>query len=376
MTANGISKSDIIDADFVDAYELASDGLQHVQSIYLTLTCVSSTASTQTIVGSLPSDGEDYITSRDHPVQVGDYVYLTGTLPSGIADGKYTVATIPTGTSVTVNETISDSTGGTIQFVYPVGASLVGFNPTGQTVTTATTVEQALIDIANATTGGSSSLTDQRHKTLPQLIHLADSGGGPFEGFTTGATRVTTGGAFPTSVIWYTDSSLTSKIVEKQITYNSNRTPATIYWAAYAADGVTVLATASDAINYTGSFEINRTRTLTDTVAPTFITEQQHKTLRQLIHLADGGGGPYEGFTSGAYREIVGGYLPTSITWYDSPAKAKKYVDKVITYTSSKQVDTVQWRVYDTDGFTVLATVSDAISYFTFFETSRVRSIV
>ena len=36
------------------------------------------------------------------------------------------------------------------------------------------------------------------------------------------------------------------------------------------------------------------------------ITADQHAALRQLIHLADGIGGPFEGFLSGAYREVSG----------------------------------------------------------------------
>jgi hypothetical protein len=367
---SGISKADVSDLDFLDSYELSSDGT----AVYLTTSAVSTTSGTKTIVVNTPSDGEGLLTSRDHPVQSGDYVWISGS-SGGLGDGHYTVNTVVDDNTVTVLETIATSTGGTAQFIYPAGALHIGFNPTGQTVTSATTVEQALIDIANSIGTGSSGLTEEEHRELRQLIHLADGQGGPFEGFTSGAVRITTGGAFPTNITWYTNNTLTSKIVEKQITYNANRTPATIYWAIYAVDGVTVLATAQDAINYTGAFEINRTRTLTDTPAPAFITEQQHKTLRQLIHLADGQGGPYEGFTSGAYRETLGGSLPTSVTWYDDFTKAKKIVEKVMTYTGSRQLDTVTWRVYDTDGSTVLATVSDAVAYSTFFEVSRVRSI-
>jgi hypothetical protein len=54
---------------------------------------------------------------------------------------------------------------------------------------------------------------------------------------------------------------------------------------------------------------------------------------------------------------------------------AQKYVEKAITYTSSYQIATLTWTVYDTDGVTLLATVSDALAYSTFFETSRTRSI-
>lgn len=107
-------------------------------------------------------------------------------------------------------------------------------------------------------------LSESAHKTLRQLIHLADEGG-PFEGFTSGAYQETlpTSNPFPTSVIWWTSSAKTSKIVEEIITYNGNKTIATDQWKVYDTDGSTVLATVTDAITYSGVFESNRTRTIT-----------------------------------------------------------------------------------------------------------------
>lgn len=253
-----IRKTDLFDVDIIDAYELASDGRASTPaSVYLTTTGVSTTAFTQTVVSTLPSDGEGLKTSDDHPVQVGDLLFITGSSPSGAADGQYTVASVVDDTSVTVVEAIADSTGGTLTWVYPAGAREVGFDPSGQSVTTASTVQQAITDIANA------ELTPEEHATLRQLIHLADGAGGPYDWFATGAYRVITGGVFPTSIVWYTDNTMGFKIVEKQITYNPNKTPATVYWAVYDTDGVTVLATATDTVSYSGAFETNRTRAIT-----------------------------------------------------------------------------------------------------------------
>lgn len=100
------------------------------------------------------------------------------------------------------------------------------------------------------------------HAALRQLIHLADGVGGPFEQFLSGAYREISGGAFPTSKIWYESSAKTKKIVEKTITRNPNQTPATIEWKAYATDGSTVIATVTDTITYSGVFETSRTRTI------------------------------------------------------------------------------------------------------------------
>lgn len=107
------------------------------------------------------------------------------------------------------------------------------------------------------------------------------------------------------------------------------------------------------------------------------LTEAQHKTLRQLIHFIDEG--PAEGFLSGAYKEIVGGVFPTSVIWYTDSGKTQKIVEKTITRTGGGATNVaptpIVWKVYDTDGTTVLATVSDAITYSNVFETSRTRTI-
>ena len=107
------------------------------------------------------------------------------------------------------------------------------------------------------------------------------------------------------------------------------------------------------------------------------VTEESHKALRQLVHLADGIGGPFEGFTSGAYRESLPSAdpFPTSVIWYDDITKTKKIVEKTIIYNANKSVSSVTWKVYDTDGTTLLATVSDAITYSGIFEINRTRTI-
>jgi hypothetical protein len=105
------------------------------------------------------------------------------------------------------------------------------------------------------------------------------------------------------------------------------------------------------------------------------LTEAQHKILRQLIHFI--GEGPAEGFTSGAYKETLpsGNPFPTSAIWWESSSKLKKIVERSITWTGANPT-TDEWKVYDTDGSTVLATVTDAISYSGPFETVRTRTIV
>jgi hypothetical protein len=107
----------------------------------------------------------------------------------------------------------------------------------------------------------------------------------------------------------------------------------------------------------------------------TGISEPQHKTLLQLIHFIDEG--PAEGFTSGATKTVTGGLFPTLIQWKRQDATL--LVEKIITRSgggaTAVKPTPIVWKVYDTDGSTVLATVSDAITYSGIAEVSRVRTI-
>jgi hypothetical protein len=102
------------------------------------------------------------------------------------------------------------------------------------------------------------------------------------------------------------------------------------------------------------------------------LNKAAHDILRSLIHFIDNG--PAEGFASGAFRETTGTVFPTAIVWWETAGKLKKIVEKNITYTGAFPT-TIEWKVYDTDGTTVLATVTDTITYSGPFETSRTRAI-
>ncbi len=93
-----------------------------------------------------------------------------------------------------------------------------------------------------------------------RLLQFIDDG--PAEGFASGAYKETLPSAdpFPTSYIWWTSAAKTHKLVELTVTRNTNKTPTTEEWKLYAADGTTVLVTATDAISYSGIFETTRTR--------------------------------------------------------------------------------------------------------------------
>lgn len=109
------------------------------------------------------------------------------------------------------------------------------------------------------------------------------------------------------------------------------------------------------------------------------LTADQHKVLRQLIHFIDEG--PAEGFASGAYKEVLptGNPFPTSIIWWESSGKTQKIVEKLITRSGGAATNVkptpIKWKVYDTDGTTVLWTITDAIVYSGIVESTRTRTI-
>lgn len=102
---------------------------------------------------------------------------------------------------------------------------------------------------------------------------------------------------------------------------------------------------------------------------------ENHATIRQLIHFISQG--PAEGFATGAYRETLPNAdpFPTSIIWWESDSKLKKIIEQTITYNINKTPDTIEWKMYDMDGSTVLTTIEDVYTYSGIIETSRLRSI-
>lgn len=101
--------------------------------------------------------------------------------------------------------------------------------------------------------------------------------------------------------------------------------------------------------------------------------EEYAENLKRLLYYIDNG--PVEGFSS-AYKEVTGAVFPTSVIWYVDSTKAEKIVEKNITWTGVVPSE-IEWILYDDDGETELATVTDAITYTnTIFESSRTRTIV
>ena len=104
------------------------------------------------------------------------------------------------------------------------------------------------------------------------------------------------------------------------------------------------------------------------------LSEAQHRALLQLIHFISEG--PAKGFSTGATKTVTGGLFPTLIEW--KRADATLLLAKTITRTgtgTNVSPTPIEWKLYDTDGTTVLETVTDVITYSGVIETSRVRTI-
>jgi len=97
-----------------------------------------------------------------------------------------------------------------------------------------------------------------------------------------------------------------------------------------------------------------------------------HSDIRQLIHFINNG--PAESF-SGAYRVITGGAFPSAITWYIDNTMVDKLFEIIITRNPNQTPSIIEYKIYDTDGTTVLRTATDTINYSGIFETNRTRVI-
>lgn len=140
------------------------------------------------------------------------------------------------------------------------GYQLVG-SPPGQVSATFLQDPDDLVFLF--TSSGGSGITAAQHQTLRQLIHFVDEG--PAGGFTSGATKVVTGGLFPTDVTWWDQDPLNpgaKKIVQKTIDRSDPVFPPSVTWQIYDTDGVTVLQTLVDAITYLNAAETQRVRTI------------------------------------------------------------------------------------------------------------------
>lgn len=161
-----ISRTDINDSDFVDAVELASDGY----SLYRSGTLVSTTAGSKTVLID-PADDLDILINVDEPVQVGDRIRIVG---STTADGYYTVASVVDNTSFTVSEDILTSTGGSVYYMHPAGATKVGIDTSGFDNSTSQNLQDVLQDLDTAISDGYGGGGTPDAECVGQVLYSTD----------------------------------------------------------------------------------------------------------------------------------------------------------------------------------------------------------
>lgn len=195
--ANTIRKEDISDSDFVDAIELASDGYHS----YFEATVISTASSTNHVTIS----GLDLLNDRDNPVEDGDRIFISG---STSADGYYIIQSIVNSNTLSTVSNINSSTGGTIAFMHPSGASRIGYDASHQSLISATNVQDAITGLSN------SAINIDNHESLNTLVHfLAKTGYGDI---------TYTGNKITYYVVWR-DSGKTIKDRDYVLTYNGNK---------------------------------------------------------------------------------------------------------------------------------------------------------
>jgi len=144
--SNKISRIDITDSEFVDAVELVSDGY----TVYRTGSLTSTSSSSKAVLINSAND-LDILDNVDEPVQVLDRIYITG---STAADGYYTINSIISNVSFSVLEDILDSTGGTIFYIHPSGASKVGVDTTLLGNSSANNLQDVISDLDQSISDG------------------------------------------------------------------------------------------------------------------------------------------------------------------------------------------------------------------------------
>ena len=112
-------------------------------------------------------------------------------------------------------------------------------------------------DISSTTVQGAISELDSEAVKYDDLITFIDQG--PVDSYATGATKTTTGGAFPTEILWKRADG--TNLVKQTITY-TGVLPTTVKWELYAVNGTTITRTVTDTVTYSGAYEVSRTRSI------------------------------------------------------------------------------------------------------------------
>lgn len=195
-----LRKEDLYDLDILSREELTSDGYYVYASgslIHITSSMVHS--------GKIVTT-DFFLKSIDDPVQSGDRLHI---YDSDGADGYYTINEILSDYSFSVIEDANEVSYGGLHFMHPAGAKSIGFDPTGLASITATNLQDAIKEIAI----NSSGISETTHENLDTLTHhIAEDG---YSLVIYDANKVM-------NYTIYTDSTMTKKIREYQLSYDIN----------------------------------------------------------------------------------------------------------------------------------------------------------
>ena len=139
-------------------------------------------------------------------LETGDIVSVSG---STAADGLYTVESVTDQQNFIVEESILDSTGGTVSIYHPAGSTRIGVDSSTLDYSDGETLQEVLEDLN--TVSGIAGLSVSGHSELDQLVHnIAEDS---YE-------EVSYNGIWPTTAIIYTNENKTTKIREEQYTWS------------------------------------------------------------------------------------------------------------------------------------------------------------
>lgn len=193
------------DTKYISNDELAAIGNSYIIPDIFPLSLSSTANSTRNVYAA----GGKWKTWE---LEVGDLVLIEG-CP---ASGDYTVQTVSDQQNFIVEETIPDSTGGTVKIYHPRATTRIGINDNEFVLIDGSNLQEALEDIDyHLQANTSSGITEVSHRNLDQLVHnIAEDS---YEEFTYGS------GIHVSNMTAWTDSDKTTKVREELYAWNGNR---------------------------------------------------------------------------------------------------------------------------------------------------------
>lgn len=209
------------DTKYISNDELAAIGDSYIVADVFPLALSSTANSTRNVYAA----GGKWKTWE---LEAGDLVLIEGCS----ASGDYTVESISDQQNFIVEETIPDSTGGTIKIYHPMATTRIGIDDSGFILIDGSNLQEALEDIDyHLQASASSGVSEITHRDLNQLVHgIAEDS---YEEIIYGS------GIHVSNIIVWTDDSKTTKVREEQYSRTGNLID-TLIMIQYDEDGLEV----------------------------------------------------------------------------------------------------------------------------------------